>query len=63
MIYENILEIAQKKQLSIRQIESKAGLSFGAIGKWKTRSPQVDNLMAVAKVLNVPINKLLEDKK
>ena len=63
MIYENILEIAQKKQLSLRQIEIKAGLSVGAIGKWKTRSPQVDNLMAVAKVLNVPINKLLEDKK
>lgn len=63
MIYENILEIAQEKQLSLRQIEIKAGLSVGAIGKWKTRSPQVDNLMAVAKVLNVPINKLLEEKK
>lgn len=61
MIYENILEIAKKKGMSLRKIEIEAGLSVGAISKWKTRSPQVDNLMEVAKVLKVPITKLLKN--
>ena len=61
MIYNNILTIAKKKGLSLRLIEIAAGLSSGAIGKWKTRSPHVDNLMAVAKVLKVSLNTLVKE--
>ena len=61
LIYDNILAIAKKKGLSLRKIEIEAGLSSGAIGKWKTRSPHVDNLMAVAKVLKVSLNTLVKE--
>lgn len=61
MIYSNIKEIADKKGLTIQEIEIRAGLTNGIIGKWRNRSPRVDNLMAVAKVLGVSITRLLKE--
>lgn len=61
MIYDNIVAIAKKRGLSLRKVENMAGLSSGAIGKWKTKSPQVNNLLAVAKVLKVSVNTLLKE--
>ena len=58
MIYENILELAKKQGLSISKLEKLAGLSKGAISKWKTSSPNVNNLAAVAKVLKVKLEVL-----
>lgn len=60
MIFNNIEAIAKKRNMTIRQVEIKAGLSNGSIGKWKTRSPHVNNLLAVAKALNVSVNTLLK---
>lgn len=57
-IYENIKEIADHKGLSINMVEDKAGLSSGAIRKWKESSPSVDNLIKVSKVLKVTLNRL-----
>lgn len=62
MIYDNIVEIAKKRNMPLRRIEKEACLSNGAISKWKTKSPQVDNLMAVAKVLKVSLNTLTKEK-
>ena len=61
MIYENILDVAKKKKMSLNRIEKEANLSSGAIGKWKKSSPTVDNIKAVAKVLNVSVNTLIKD--
>lgn len=61
LIYENIKELADKKKIPLRKIEQKAGLSNGVISKWKTASPNVKSLQAVAKVLNVPVNTLLKE--
>lgn len=58
MIYENILELAKKQGLSISKLEKLAGLSKGAISKWKTSSPNVNNLVSVAKVLKVKLEVL-----
>ena len=60
MIYDAIKEICKKKGLSVSSVEKKAGLSTGAISKWNDSSPTVDKLNAVAKALNVKIDRLLD---
>lgn len=59
MIFENIQEICNKKGISIAELEREAGLKNGAIGKWKTSSPTIKSLQAVAKVLKVSISRLI----
>ena len=59
MIYDNIVELAKKRNMPLYKIEKEAGLANGVISKWKSNSPQVDNLMAVARVLNVTLNRLV----
>lgn len=61
MIYDNIVEISKKRNMTLRNVEKKARLANGTIGKWKTSNPQVDNLMAVAKALNVSLNTLTKE--
>ena len=60
MIYDNIKAICDKKKLSISALEKMAGLGNGTIGGWKTASPTLSNLQAVAKVLKVKVSKLME---
>lgn len=60
MIYDKIKEICKEKGISVASVEKKAGLSNGAISKWKNSSPTIDKLQAVAKVLEVKVNKLIE---
>lgn len=60
MLFENVKELAKKKGMSVGGLEKAAGLSNGSISKWRVSSPTVDNLKAVAKVLNVKVDKLLE---
>lgn len=62
MIYENVLEIAKKKGISISKLERLSGLSKGTIPKWRTASPTASNLKAVADVLGTTVDKLLEEK-
>lgn len=59
MIYKNVKALADKKGLSIAELEKKAGLSNGTIGKWIESSPKVNSLVKVANVLGVGINKLV----
>lgn len=60
LLYENVKALADKRGISIGELERTAGLSNGAISKWKKSNPTVDNLKAVAKVLKVKVDKLLE---
>lgn len=59
MIYTNIVNKSKKINLSISKLEEKAGLSKGIISKWKTAIPTVDNLKAVADVLEVTVDELI----
>ena len=59
MIYDKIKEVCKSKGVSVTPVERKAGLSNGAISKWNDVSPTVDKLNAVAKVLKVKIDTLL----
>lgn len=58
MIYDNIKAVADKKGMSIAEIEKRAQIGNGIIGKWKESSPNLDSLVKVARVLNVSINTL-----
>lgn len=60
-MYEKIESLASKRGMSISKLEKQAGLSKATISKWRKSSPRVDNLQAVAKVLHVKIDKLLEE--
>lgn len=62
MVYENIKEISQEQNMSIRQVEIKSGLKNGAIGKWRSFSPKLASVQKVADALGVPITELLKQK-
>lgn len=62
LIYANIKELADKKGISISELEKRAGVPNGIIGKWRNRSPRVDKLVAVANALGVSITRLLKER-
>ena len=59
-LYEVIYQISKEKNISINQLEERAGLSTGSIYKWNTVSPTVKNLKKVADVLETTVDSLLE---
>lgn len=44
-------------------LERAAGIGNGAIGKWRTASPSIDNLSKVAEVLNCKIDELITNQR
>lgn len=63
MIKENIEELCKKKGMSICQLEKKAGIGNGVIGKWDKSMPSLSNLFKVADALGVTVNTLLKERK
>ena len=61
MVYDNIKSIAEKKGMSIAEIEKKAGIGNGTIGRGRESYPNVDSIVKVAKVLSVSINTLVKE--
>ena len=59
-LYEAIYQISKERNISINQLEERAGLSTGSIYKWTTVSPTVKNLKKVADVLETTVDSLLE---
>ena len=60
-VYENIKALADKKEIPIYKLEQQAGIGNGVIAAWKTSVPMLDKLLAVAKVLGVTVNELIEE--
>ena len=60
-LYGNVLRLCYEKNMTIQELEKQAGLSNGSIGKWRDCVPKADNLHAVAKVLKVKMEKLLQE--
>lgn len=58
-IYSLVRDKAQELGLTIAEVERRAGLSQGAIGKWQRSSPMLTNLFKVAAVLDVTPDELL----
>ena len=51
-VFERIKILAKKRGLSLVEINDKAGLGTRTIYHWKNKTPSIDNLKAVAKVLH-----------
>ena len=60
LIYDKIKQICDEKGVTVSSVEKKAGLSNGAISKWNTSSPTIENLQSVANVLKVKLEKILK---
>ena len=58
LIYDKVKEICKEKCISIASVEKKAGLGNGAITKWNSSSPTIENLKSVADVLGVTVDEL-----
>lgn len=60
-IYERIKEQARAADLTIAQVERKAGLKPGSICRWDEHIPGADKVKAAAVVLDIPVDVLLEE--
>lgn len=60
IIYENVKALCDKKGMSIRALEQKAGIANGTIGKWREFVPTVETIGKVAAVLHVSIDYLVK---
>ena len=54
--YEIIKELAKKKKISIRQLEMRFGYSNGYLAKWKTNTPNADELPRLADYFGVSVD-------
>lgn len=63
MLLQNINSLCARKKITIATLERKAGLSNGAIGKWKKSEPKLYSVVRVAKALKVSVDFLLREPK
>lgn len=59
MIYERILFLCEKNNISIAKLERETNIGNGVIARWKTGSPRVDMLQKVANYFGVTTSYLL----
>lgn len=57
-MFERIKDLAQKRGLTLVEVNDKAGLGTRSIYHWKKAKPSTNNLKAVANVLNTTIDYL-----
>lgn len=60
-IYKNVSDLAKQKKLTIMEIEKRAELANGTIGKWRDSIPKISSVEAVARVLKVSVDRLLRE--
>lgn len=63
IIYETIKALCDRKGMTIKALEEKAGIANGTIGKWRDSVPSVDTIKKVADVLRVSIDYLVKGGK
>ena len=59
MIYERILFLCEKNNISIAKLERETNIGNGVIARWKTGSPRVDVIQKVANYFGVTVSYLL----
>lgn len=62
VIFERINEEAKKKGWTIAKLERESGIANGAISGWKTSSPTLKKLEAVALTLGMTVCDLLKEE-
>lgn len=58
-IKERVAELAAAQGLTIAELERKAGISNGTIGKWNRQKPSIEKLQKVADYFDVSTDYLL----
>lgn len=58
-LVEKIRSLANKKNMSLPQLEVELGLGNGTISRWRTSSPNTEKLQRIADYFNVSIDWLL----
>lgn len=56
--YERLIDLIEKKNLTIRKIERECGLANASIRRWETQSPRLDSVVSVANYLQVSVDYL-----
>lgn len=58
-IYTNIKYLADRKGITIKQLEKECNLSNGTIRRWDNQSPSVDRIYMIAQYFNVSIEDII----
>ncbi|GBF03339.1 helix-turn-helix domain-containing protein [Lactiplantibacillus plantarum] len=58
-VLDRIKKVSKKRGFSLTQVNDKANLGKNTIYSWKVKEPSINNLKAVADVLNVSVDYLL----
>lgn len=61
-IYTKVAELAHERGVSLAKIERDVDMGNGTIGKWKTTSPKLENVMKVADYFGMTIDALIGGK-
>lgn len=61
-ITESIKARAAAKDMSVRKVEIEAGISNGAIARWSEKSPSIDKVFRVARVLGCTVDDLIKEE-
>lgn len=56
--YERLIDLIEKKNLTIRKVERDCGLANASIRRWETQSPRLDSVVSVANYLQVSVDYL-----
>ena len=61
-IIEKIRKICEKEKITIAELERKAGLANGTIGKWENNDTgmRVKSLVAISDALDLPVSYFIE---
>lgn len=60
MLVENIKKACQKKQITLIDLERRAGLPINSIYKWDRNDPSIKRVARVASILGVTVDELLK---
>ncbi|UXU70082.1 MULTISPECIES: helix-turn-helix domain-containing protein [Mammaliicoccus] len=63
VLFDNIKSLADKNNMTIKDVEKLTGLTNGQIGKWKSSKPNIYKVQLVAQYFGVSIDSLLSPNK
>ena len=61
MNIKKLAAMCKEKGITFHKLEKECGIGNGIIARWKTSSPTVANLKAVADFFGVTVDELLKD--
>lgn len=59
-IYQNVKNTCRERGTTVNALETKLNFPRGSIFKWDKHTPSINKVKAVADVLNVKVDKLLQ---